>query len=126
MCGRTHTDDNDAGGFDAIDAIGGFALVVASVVRVHVRDAQPAAVGCGSSAVLADDDAAFLLQNGRLVLVPLETVGRRVARHLAAQFDAVAALACRVRQPLDETQCTCKLKSFRVETRAQIRCWPVF
>ena len=53
-------------------------------------------------------DSAPLYEHGRLVLVPLETVGRRVARHLAAQFDAVAALACRVRQPLDETQCTCK------------------
>lgn len=35
----THTDDDDAGGFDTINTIGGFAFIVTSVVCVNIRDA---------------------------------------------------------------------------------------
>lgn len=101
---RTHSDDNDAGRFDAIDAIGSFAFVVTRVVGIDIRDPEAAAVRTGTGAVLPDNDAALLFQHRRLILVPAETIRWRIARHLTAQFNAVAALLGRVAQRFDHLQ----------------------
>ena len=56
---RTHSNDDDAGGFDAIDTVGGFAFVVSRIVGIDIGDSEAATVRAGPSAVLADDDSAL-------------------------------------------------------------------
>ena len=73
-------------------------------MHVDVGNAESAALDRRSAAILFDDDAALLLEDGRLVFVPAETGGRRVARHFAPQFDAFARLAGRVAQRLQHPQ----------------------